>query len=325
MILNNEVLLSELDRTTDERLALIHGLLYENSIVMLSADPGAGKSTLLACLIAQCCKGDPVFGALEVPKPIRFYYLAFERGVSEIMERFRLMKTSISIPAANIWLSDSFMGFDMLKEENCESVIEQISLQTGNQIDVIAIDPCYAAVSGGLSKDENASGFTRFVNKLQGHFRCSIWLNHHTVKQSYDSQGNKYEKDDPFYGSQWLKANCTAAYYMKQTDKNVVELNCKKDSHGNLLSKIKLRFDPQTYLLYTIGEMKSSIRFKIFNWLTVTKKTKNLFNFNDLNEGVSCASIRSLRQEIAHLVKEGFIKNIKPLGEEALYEILKTS
>ncbi len=325
MILNDEFLLSELERTSDERLALIHGLLYENSIVMLSADPGAGKSTLLACLIAQSCKGDAVFGALEVPNPIRFYYLAFERGVSEIMERFRLMKTSISIPASNIWLSDSFMGYDMLKEENSDKVIEQIAYQAKNKIDVIAIDPAYAAVSGGLSKDENASGFTRFINKLQGRFRCSIWINHHTVKQSYDQQGNKYEKDDPFYGSQWLKANCTAAYYMKKVDEDEVELICKKDSHGNLLSKIRLRFDHQTYILRTVGELKSSVRFKIFNWLTFKKQQTNFFTFGDLKKGMMCSTPRYLRKEMSHLVKEGFIRNTKPLGEEGLYEILKTT
>ena len=93
--ITGQLLKHEVHETPPERLPLVEGLIYEKSILMTTADPAIGKSTIMACAIAQMSTGLPVFGFLNVPRPLRCYYVPFERGRHEIIERFRLLESVI--------------------------------------------------------------------------------------------------------------------------------------------------------------------------------------------------------------------------------------
>lgn len=240
----------------ESRPPIIEGLIHERSVIMNSSDPGTGKSTVSAVIMAQSSIGLPVFGQLFVPKPVVSYYIPFERGSQEIEERFKHIQTAIPINYDNIYVNEKFMGMNVINEANANEIIYNIRHDIKDrQIDIIWLDPIYSAVSGGLSTDEKASMFTRFSTQLQVEFNCAIWMNHHTVKDSYSSQtGDKVTKDDPFYGSQWLKAHCTGGYYMKRdkSDPGPIFIN-KKDSHSCLLPRINLVYEPETYSVFMHG------------------------------------------------------------------------
>lgn len=306
-----------------ERKPLIEGFLYERSIMMMSADPGAGKSTITAQAIAQMSCGLPVFGYLHVPRPIKCYYLAFERGREEILERLKVMQDIVPMDFDNIFINDSFIGYNVLDAGHADFIIKAINHDCMNP-DVVFLDPIYSAVAGGLSTDDKASQFTRFSARLQSTIGCANWLNHHTVKESYSQDGTAIEKADPFYGSQWLKAHCTAAYYLRRNDSGTVLLN-KKDTQNNLLKKIVLEYNPEDYISYVDQknmEVPAMDRLKMFlrsKWKTDNKT----FLYDQLYTCLMPLSHAHLRRLMRQVCLEGYVTVDKTIGRKSLYRVLK--
>lgn len=237
-------------QSEDARPPLIAGFIHEGSVILVSAEPGVGKSTIAACWMAQASSGLPVFGQLFVPRPLVIYYIPFERGAEEIAERFRYIQNSVKINWDNLYVNPNFAGFNVNKDSHADEIIGTIRHDlAGRHADIIVLDPIYAAVPGGLSKDEAATQFTRFSSRLQAEFGCANYLNHHTSRDKYTDTGDKVERDDPFYGSQWLKAHCTGGFLLKRISENPVLLN-KKDNHSCLMKSIPLQYDPADYTVY---------------------------------------------------------------------------
>lgn len=320
--LSGTLLKTSLESEEEHRQPIISGLLYENSILMIAADPGAGKSMLTACAMAQASSGLPVFGYLNVPKPVRFYYIPSERGLSEIKERLRVLKEHVPINYDYLVLDEDIIGMDVTKDSDADAIINRIKEQPLPP-DIIILDPIYGFVKGGLSKDEKASEFCRFSTRLQKEFSCAIWMNHHTVKQSYDKEGNAIEKADPFYGSQWLKAHVTASFYMSRTPKGC-KLENKKDSHGNLHELMEFNFDEESNLLVATNiESDDSIRTKVLNFI-LNRKAANLpFTFKEVcgvAKGVCHRTVR--RVLVTPQIADLFFKQ-KSNGKETVYSFQK--
>lgn len=226
---------------------------------MTTADPAVGKSVIMACAIAQMSAGLPVFGFMNVPRPLRCYYVPFERGRHEIEERLKLLESVIPIQYDNIYINDNFIGMDVTNQDHAQIIIDSIKEDTPFGIDVFCGDPMYAAVRGGLSNDEKASQVTAFSANIVKTFGCSNWWNHHNVKDSYASDGSKINKTDPFYGSIWLKAHATGAYYMSRSENGGTIMDNKKDTNSNLLSKIILDYHADTHLCKAVNLQESSL------------------------------------------------------------------
>lgn len=290
---------------------------------MMSADPGAGKSTITAQAIAQMSCGLPVFGCLSVPRPIKCYYISFERGREEILERLKVMQEIIPMDFSNIFINDSFIGYNVLDVNHADFIINAINHDCMNP-DVVFIDPIYAAVAGGLSTDEKASQFCRFSARLQSVVGCSNWLNHHTVKESYDNTGQAIEKADPFYGSQWLKAHCTAAYYLKRSSGGTALLN-KKDSQNNLLKKIILEYNPEDYISFmdkTAQETPAIDRLKMFI-RTRWKMGQKSFDYAQLETCLQPLSTARLRLLCGQPWFRECVTIHKSSGKKSIYEIIQ--
>jgi len=307
-----------LDSEEEDRQPLITGLLYQNSILMVAADPGAGKSTLTAVAMAQASSGSPVFGFLEVPKPLKFYYIPSERGLHEIAERFRVLRDHLPICYDNIVLDDEMIGMDVTKESDAEAIIARIKAQPFLP-DVIILDPIYGFVKGGLSKDEKASEFCRFSTYLQKEIGCAIWMNHHTVKTSYATDGKAIDKADPFYGSQWLKAHVTASFYMTKTERGC-QLENKKDSHNNLHKAIDLIYDQESHLLVATNvESEDSVKTKILNFILRQKAANQPFTFAVLSGVLKGVSTSYLRRLLCTPQFSSMFIKVKSNGGKTLY------
>ena len=320
--LYGEKLKEELNATRAERTPLIEGFLYERSVLMVSADPGVGKSTITAQAIAQMSCGLPVFGCLYVPKPIRCMYIPFERGREEILERLKIMQELIPMDYENIYINDSFIGYDVLTTHHADTIIDACKCVNP---DVVILDPIYACVAGGLSTDEKASQFTRFSARLQAEVKCANWLNHHTTKQSYNNAGEPIEKEDPFYGSQWLKAHCTAGYYLKKNIDSGTTLLNKKDTMGNLLKKIKLDYNQEDYISFMDSKnvaISPEDRIRIF-LRTKFKSINKTFTFDELLTCVQPLSSGYLRKLMIQVCFSECITKSKSTGKKTLYEVIK--
>lgn len=284
---HGQLLKTRIHATKESRPPIIEGLIHEKSVIMNSSDPGAGKSIVSAVIISQSSIGLPVFGQLFVPKPVVSYYIPFERGSQEIEERFKHIERSIPIEYDNIYVNENFMGMNVINDKHADEIIMNIKNDIGERkLDVIYLDSIYQSVAGGLSNDEKASLFTRFSTRLQVEFKCAIYMNHHTVKQSYASEtGFVIEKDDPFYGSQWLKAHCTGGYYMKRLkDSEGPQMLNKKDSHSCLLPQINLIYEPENYTVFMKGLDK-----------TIPAKDRLLMSYRSFRKSLKTVTFREIQ------------------------------
>ena len=313
--LTGQPLSDKIKTAKEQRKVIVDGLLYENTILMVSAGPGVGKSTVSGQLAIELSSGLPVFGAFEVTRPMKVLYLQTERPILEFLERAEGLSTTLPVNYDNLVVSDCYKILNLLKEDHVHVFIDAILRDCPNA-DVIIVDPIYPMVSGGLSKDEPASAFCKAMSLAQKATGAAFWYNHHTVKPTHDQYGDQVEKDDPFYGSQWLKAHVTGSYLMKDVgDGAGVKLIKKKDNYNILKKEIHLDYNAEVGLCQVPqGEVAAHLR--VARWLQAQANVRGTFDFRDVQIGTQL-SVRALREAMRHptvanqLVVESYIKNKK--------------
>lgn len=293
--LTGDKLIEEMHKAKNQRKALVEGLIYEQTILMVSAPPGLGKSTISSQIAIECAAGIPVFGGLHTHRPLKVLYCQTERSILEFLERAEIVSKTYPIVKENLFVTDAYKVFNLLKEDHLIAFIACVKRDCPN-VDLIFIDPIYPMVSGGLSKDEPASAFCKAISMLQKYTGAAVYLNHHTVKPSHDKDGNTIVKDDPFYGSQWLKALVTGSFLLKERE-NGTSLILKKDNYNCLLSEIHMEYDGSTELSHIPID-----NIPIYDRVLTFIKTKSIdgreFNFNEILEHSQC-STRALRKVMA--------------------------
>ncbi len=280
------------DRAQDERPFLVDGLLYEKAALLVSGDPGSGKSVVQLSAFAQCTAGLPVFDQLPCSRPLNCYCIFSERINQEALERIRLIRQRVPINFKRLHLDDGFVGIaDVTKKVFADEIVSRIGMATyeDGKTDLVGLDSLYGFIPGGLSKDEKASEFARFVARLQSELGVSLWLVHHTTKTTYAMHtGEKVEKDDPFYGSQWLRAMVTGSYYLRRNGDGVI-MTKKKDTFGALLNELPLDYDPETHIvsLPANSGLLTAVDRGVYWLQSVVKNTPDReFTFEDFSRAV---------------------------------------
>ena len=303
-----------IDSPTPMREPIVEGLLNEKSCLIIAADSGLGKSviSLQACL--ELSAGLPLFRRLEVKRSYRCYYVLKERPMEEMGERIQYMQTVLTTwNPDNVIIDNQIQSFSLARESNFEMIYERI---IPFKPEVIFIDPIYAGTPG-LSKDEVASSFTNFLTILEQRSGAAIWLNHHVTKTSYDRDGLAISKDDPMYGSAWIKAHVTGAYLMTKTDLGC-HLQKKKDSHSSLLDSLKLDFDSETYIS-TANQKGGSGHDRFMLFLNRVKKENRRFKIGEVMAEIDL-SYPSITRLFDKPPFKGHIFNVSALGTKGLYE-----
>ena len=294
--ITGSMLLKALNRTLERRAALAEGFIYEHTITMIAADPGLGKSTISTQLAVELSSGLPVFGLFHVAKPVKVLYIQAERSCIEVLERLDIINKVIPIIHDNLYLTDEYQRFNLLNYDHVDYFIRCVRRDCPD-VGLIIVDPIYATVSGGLSNDLPASAFTKAMSRLQVETGAALLYNHHTVKPQHSRDGAIIEKEDPFYGSQWLKAHVTGSYYMKGHE-NGVKLLCKKDNYNLLTKSIHLEYNPETELSsIPVKEIATLERLKVY--LRKQEIDKKTFTFEDMKTHLGCA-VRNLRAQLKH-------------------------
>lgn len=300
-----------------KREPLAEGFIYKGSVLMTTAPSGLGKSilTLQACLEMTC--GKPVFGLFDVPKPVKIWYVMMERTKEEILERIEIMQETVPWNADNFILDDQCQTLDLTSAYCCARMAER---GMAFNPDLVVIDPLYAGAVG-LSEDKKAAAFCRFSSSLQAFLGCTNWLIHHNVKDSYAQDGKKIQKDDPFYGSTWLKAHPTAMFNIEKVDDDIIRFVNKKDSHNNLVHDFTLTFDHETYTASSCNDKtKISKKESVINTLNLFYRDKKTFKFSELvkRAGVSSGYCRDL--VYSNLGKK-YLTSSKGFRGERLYKV----
>lgn len=266
----------------EERKAIVEGLIYEDSIHMIAAPPGVGKSMLSTQTMLQISNGLPVFGHLKVMEPATCLYLQSERPISEILERMKIMSGNMEINHDRIIVDNSLQGLDLMNLNHQEIAMQRLrQIYHLNPFKLVFMDPIYAMVAGGLSKDEPASAFCRFSANVQSTFNTTNILIHHTNRGNKDEDGNRIGAD--MYGSVWLEAHVTGLFMVNKREKGT-KLQCLKNSHGNLIERIELEYDLDSHLS-TITESslaKMPGKERLMMYLRACRNQNSTFTISDI-------------------------------------------
>lgn len=311
------------DSPKPPRQPLIEQLVYEKTVIMVYADPGAGKSIVSLCMALQASAGIPVFGFFEPVRPLKIYYCLTERGIEEPLERIQMMKKKFDISYDNIYFDEGTIGINVLDQREEDKLISRIEKYCPFGVDIIVFDPIYSMVRGGLSDPNDATLFAQFSARIQNHFKCANWFNHHTLKNTTDFIDGQYvAKSDPFMGSQLLKAHVTAMYHLTQRNSQP-HFACKKDSHGFLLKQFNLAFDRETYTVdMKLDKSSVTAKDKATIFFNNCKKAEKTFTFDQFHFAIQPSSDRYTSKLLGVTIKEGLIINVSSRFEDALYKVL---
>ena len=315
--LTGDVLMDRLKNSKNKRKVIADGLLYEKTSLMIAADPGTGKSTVSAQVAVELAGGFPVFGFFNVPKPVKVLYIQTERSILELLERIETLSKILPVVKENLVVTDEYQRLDLLNPTHANLFLKAVKRDYGGAR-VVFLDPIYSTVSGGLKSDEPASAFTKVMSHVQKELDCALWYNHHTTKTTYKRDGSKLEKDDPFYGSQWLKAHVTGSYYMKATREGVT-LVLKKDNYRLLSPSIALEYDPETELCSVISDKLPAID-KLRNFIQVKKSDGKAFSFKDIQSYTKLGN-RTIRELLLHSSISDSIIVVSSIRNKNLYKI----
>ena len=303
----------------DKRQAIAEGLLYEKTVMLISSDPGCGKSTIATQLAVELASGLPLFGFFETTRPHKVFYIQAERDKIEILERLEQIEKVYPINYDNLSITTAYQTLNLMDERHCQLFLKCIE-RDAKGAEIIFIDPIYATLRGGLKEDKPASIFTSIMRTIQVMLNCTLWLNHHTTKGKFETDGTP--KDDPFYGSQWLKAFCTGAYYLKEnSDKDGVDLIKKKDNYKLLADKISLIYNPETELCHFSDYSKLSARDRLLNYIRMKGMLKKPFTFDEIRREI-LVSQPHLRRLMSDTTILGMLKEEKGNKGKIFYHFI---
>ena len=302
----------------DSREVIADGFLYKHTCVMMSADPGAGKSTVSTQVAVELAAGLPVFGTFYVPRPCKILYIQTERSLLEFVERLQAISEIYPIVSDNIYVTDEYQKLNITRHADLEILLNAIERDC-KDADVIFVDPIYSMVPGGLKDEGRATIFNNAMNLIQKITGGALYYNHHTIKKQYNSSsGTEIERDDPFYGSQWLKAHVTGSFYIKKHEKGV-KLLCKKDNYGILHKNIELEYDAETELCSVPKDEIPAVE-RVREFLKLRKLRGEEFSFSDiLAETKLCT--RTVRKILVHTTIKDTIFTVSTRKNRHIYKM----
>ena len=320
---SGEALRLAIASASSHQQALVDEFLYERNVLMLAGAPGTGKSILAAQLALALTTGSVTFGSLQVPHPRSVYYLQLEGSEQDAFERLRRMGAKIPTDTEHLcW--DFRKGLNLLDHKQALALLTDIA--AWRKPDLLILDPLYQTVFGELSAELPTKALIRFLDMALTKFDpMAILLVHHTKKPSYSATGTLIDEDDPFYGSQWLKAYVDTSYLLKGAKtarKDHVVLVNKKDRHSSCAKELFLHYEPETDTVTTdVAADQQSGYERVLNYLRVVKGTGFSTDFYEVMEKCTL-SYQHLRRIQLQLLAKGMIRCDKYSGKKKLWEVI---
>jgi RecA-family ATPase len=296
-----DTLLADINNPHHERQAVVEEFLYKGNTLMLFAEAGEGKSVIAIQLALSLTTATPLFGILAIPKPCIVYYMQMEADYFMYMERIGRMRGLIPIDTNYLWWDD-VRNLNLRDERSMEQQIQMIK-KTGAE--VVIFDPIYKLVAGPIADELPSKQIIRFSDLLQTKTGATLVWVHHSKRPQHSSSGDLIQVDDPFYGSQWLKAHVDTSYQLRRGKgkgkEGRVTLYNKKDRGGDVLHEIPLHYDPLSYTCMAEHDPKRmSGEERVVMWLRQCKQSERLTGFEETLDQckLSEAQLRRIQQRL---------------------------
>lgn len=325
VVYTGEILKEAVIQVRHTRDMWVEGLIPHKSNTMIFAPDGAGKSVVLIQALLEGSGGVDVFGGMK-SKPFNSIVYMTERPKEETFERMQYMMAGLKIDWERIIVDDTVRGLDVCSPADFETLLKKAArhalyFQNKGGVNVIAFDTLYGIAPAGLSSETSVGQVNRLLRKLQAAFDCSTVFTHHTNRGARNAKTNKREGED-MYGNRSLSANCTGIFHLTQTETGT-SFEKKKDTLACLSDTLQLKFDPETYLSRIPLEQSTKYRYqKICEYFKRHFQAQKEFTFNQILEDTE-VSYSYLRNQLSVHLKDGVIENCKPLGQKALYRVLR--
>jgi hypothetical protein len=168
----------EIARMPDEKLdVLIDSLVCRNDRIVIGAPEKSGKSLIVECLAIQAARGDSVFDALKVSRPIRVAIIDTELRKS-LRERLKRLVNTLGSPSRNLLIIDE----TKLSACNDKSFETLINTLRDFSPDLVIFDPLYRLVAESLKEDVVMKKCLDFFDRIIDDLNCAIIIVHHTRK-----------------------------------------------------------------------------------------------------------------------------------------------
>lgn len=275
--------------------AFVEGLIFKDTINIFYSEPACGKSVIAVNMLASMSSGSDVFGHFPMKRPVRCSYLQLEGSRDEQLGRFKEMMTEIKVNLDNICWHDSPIFVE--NPHTQQVVFEELEAY---KPEVIFIDSFYCLTSKGLSREEGFLPVRQLVKQIKALTGATIIILHHSLKIQYDGS-KKVEKDDPFLGSQYVKAFVDFMVYLKRDGENKVIMTTTKAQRNNEgIKKVTLIFNKATWTVKVVPEetCKTSVG-EILDYLNKVFKKDNEVTYEMIvkNTGLTKRHIRRLKND----------------------------
>ena len=250
--LTGEKLRQELSNPILGQDAIVEGLIFHDTVNIFYSEPGAGKSVIGINMLASMSGGWPCFGMFQMKRFARCSYLQLEGSKDEQLGRLKDISAIIPIDYANIaWHTNP------LFVENQYTVTQILKELNEFKPEVVFVDSFYCLTNKGLSKEEGFLPVRQMIKQLKEHTQAAFIIFHHCQKPQYQ-EGKKIEKDDPFLGSQYMKAFADTMVYCKRTEENKTLLEFTKPHRNNEgIKSLSLMFDKMNWTVTAIPDETS--------------------------------------------------------------------
>ena len=324
-IYHGDTLRAAVESASEERNALVEGLIYENSINMWFGNDGVGKSVLALQSALQASAGEPVFGTFDCVRPLNIVYVIAERHISEPIERIKKMIEQVKWEPGNLLLIDDLQGLNLQVPKQAETAFNKIMDKVSvfrEKVDLIYLDPIYAMTGGKLKDDEGVSHINDFSRKLSVTLGCADLMLHHENRGTRDQATGKRSQAD-MYGNKFLSAHCTAVFHIHKTDIGS-RFERLKDSYGVLPEQFNLEFNAEIYISQITSDGILISKQGLIDGFINNCYNKGIkYTLNDMVKACPNVSLIYQRKMIYQRIISGNILAHKTNGKANLYETIR--
>lgn len=170
-------------------------LAGEAGNTLIAAPAKMGKTSLLLDAAVTASRGDPVWGALKVARPLKIAFIDQERKFDQIVENLELMEPAIGKPRAeNLWLLVQKTG--QFEVANTQTLDQLYGWLSGYGPDLVVLDGWGWFVGHMASDPKEVRPAMSWLKRLRQELGCATVIIHHFKKAQFAGRSTAPEHSE---------------------------------------------------------------------------------------------------------------------------------